>query len=291
MNTFGQLYSQLASVFFVDSSTPQTLHVAYANAEAGGQKFKILIVPGHDDQYSGTSYGGIREADLALALSKFIAAQFAQDKNVEVDLARTDAGYEPDIASYFVDHRQDIINYRASQTSLMQKYVSTGQIQSDVIVDHNKAIDMVALRLYGINMWANQHGYQLLIHVHFNDIPRANRAKPGAYTGFAIYTPEHQFSNAKGSLAVAQAVEKELAQAFHVSTLPAESKSPVEDQQLIAIGSNNSLDAASILVEYAYIYEPSIQKTSARQGTLETMAQQTYKGVEDFLSGTTLVVK
>jgi N-acetylmuramoyl-L-alanine amidase len=279
-----------ASVFFVDSSTPQTLHTAYAQAKSGGQKFKVLIVPGHDDEYSGTSYGGLREADLTVQEGKLLAAQFAQDPNIEVRLARTASGYDPDISSYFSNHWQDIINYRLAQTKMMKTYMASGNIQSDVVVDHNTAKDIVALRLYGINMWANANNYQLIIHVHFNDTPRANRAKPGPYTGFAVYVPEHQFSNAKGSLAVANDVVSRLAQVFNASTLPQENGSPVEDQQLIAIGSNNSLDASSMLIEYAYIYEPSIQKSSTRGAVLQQMAQQTYAGVEDFLNKPELVL-
>jgi N-acetylmuramoyl-L-alanine amidase len=290
LNVFSQV-SQFASVFFVDSSTPDSLHVAYAAAKQGGQKFKVLIVPGHDNAASGASFGGVREADLTLAEGTLLAAQFAKDQNIEVRLTRTNVGYDPELATYFSTHRQDIIDYRAAQTKLMKGYMGSGDIQSDVIVDHNKAPDEVAIKLYGINRWANEHGYNLIIHIHFNDIPRTNRAKPGAYTGFAVYVPEHQFSNAKGSMAVAQAIKQRLAAMWHVSTLPAESKSPVEDQGLIATGSNNSVDASSVLIEYAYIYESAIQSTASRQATLQAMAAQTYAGVEDFLGVPTLVIK
>jgi N-acetylmuramoyl-L-alanine amidase len=274
---------QAASVFFFDSSTPDSLQQAYAAAQKGGEKFKVLIVPGHDDAASGASFGGLSEADLTLAAAKELAADFAADADVEVRLARTDEGYDPELARYFAEHRDDILAYRASQTAQMRGYMASGDIASDVIVDHNLAPGEVAIKLYGINKWANEQGYDLVLHLHFNDVPRNNRAAPGAYTGFALYVPEHQFSNAKGSLAVAQAIKRRLAQLYHASTLPQEASSPVEDQGLIAIGSNNSLDASSVLIEYSYIYESLVQDNFLRSGSLASMAQLTYVGVEDFL--------
>ncbi|HEV7449361.1 MAG TPA: N-acetylmuramoyl-L-alanine amidase [Candidatus Paceibacterota bacterium] len=283
--------TQAASVFFVDSSTPDSLHKAYQDAQRGKGAFKVLIVPGHDNVASGAYFGGLREADLTLAAAKKLAADFADDKNIEVRLARNDAGYDPEIAQYFVDHRADILAYRASQTALMQGYKASGDIASDVIVNHNFAPSEVAIRLYGINKWANEQGYNLIIHIHFNDVPRANRALPGWPTGFALYVPEHQFSNAKGSMAVAQDIKARLEDMYHVSTLPAESHSPTEDQELIAIGSNNSLDASSVLIEYSYIYEPLVQLSALRDATLSQMAEQTYLGVEDFVTAKQVAVQ
>lgn len=276
---------QAASVFFVDSSTPDILHKAYAAAQKkDGEKFKILIVPGHDNVASGASFGGLREADLTLSAAKELAADFAKDPYIEARLARTDAGYDPELVAYFTEHRDDIVAYRASQTAQMKVYLDSGDIVSNVLVNHNFAPSEVAIKLYGINKWANEQGYDLILHLHFNDIPRPNRGLPGWPTGFSIYVPERQFSNAKGSLAVGQAIKKRLADMYRTSTLPQEANSPIEDQELIAIGSNNSLDASSVLIEYSYIYEPLVQQALLRPQSLKSMAEQTYLGVDDFLN-------
>ena len=274
----------LASVFFVDSSTPEHLRARYAEAGKGGTPLKILVVPGHDNDASGTEYRGMREADLTLALGKQVATLIAKDPRFAVKLARTDSGYDSELVTYFKDHRSDIITFQKSQRGMMKQYLSTGQVASNVIVNHNTAPSEVAVRLWGINKWANENQYDLVIHIHFNDVPRADRSKPGAYTGFAIYIPEHQFSNAKGSKAVAAAIEAELEKSYSPSTHPKEASTPVEDQELIAIGSNNSLDGAGMLIEYAYIYEPLLQQDSTRAGALSTMAEKTYRGVEDFFA-------
>lgn len=276
--------AQAAAVFFSDSSTPKTLRDAYRDAERGKGKFKILIVPGHDDQFSGAQYGGVREADINLAAAKLLAEEFERDKNIEVRLVRTDAGYDQEIADYFLEEREEIFEYRASQMTQMAEHLDSGAVKSNVVVGHNFAQTEVAFRLWGINHWANEHDFDLLLHVHFNDVPRFDRSRPGWPTGFALYVPERQFSNAKGSMAVAEAIKESLSKSYRVSTLPGENQSPTEDQELIAIGSNNSLNASSVLIEYAYLYEPLVQNESLRSDTLERMARLTYEGVRDFLT-------
>lgn len=274
--------AQVASIFFVDSSTPDILHKAYAEAKRG-EKFKVLIVPGHDNVASGAEFGGLREADLTLAVAKKLAEEFEDDERINATLARDENGYSPELSRYFAEHRQDILGYRASQTAQMKAYLASGDIASNVVVNHNFAPSEVAIKLYGINKWANEEDYDLVLHLHFNDTPRPDRGRPGWPTGFAIYVPERQFSNAKGSMAVAQAIQARLMEFFRQSSLPQESPNPIEDQELIAIGSNNSLDAASVLIEYAYIYEPLVQNDAVRERTMAEMAEQTYLGVEDFL--------
>lgn len=274
----------LASVFFTNSSTPELLRARYAEAGKGGAPLKVLIVPGHDNEASGTAYQGLREADLTLALGKQIAERLAKDPRLAVKIARNDKGYDPELSTYFKDHRADILAYQKSQRGLMKQYLSTGKVASNVIVSHNTAPSEVAIRLWGINKWANENKYDLVLHIHFNDVVRASRAKPGDYTGFAIYIPEKQFSNAKGSRVVAEAVRKRLVESYTPSTLPLEKGGLIEDQELIAIGSNNSLDGAGLLIEYAYIYEPILLKASTRAAAFTIMADKTYQGIEDFFN-------
>ena len=71
---------------------------------------------------------------------------------------------------------------------------------------------------------------------------------------------------------------------FAASDLPAESSALIEDQELIAVGSNASRDGVSVLVEYGYIYEPPFRNEEAREAMFKELAYQTYIGIKKFLA-------
>jgi N-acetylmuramoyl-L-alanine amidase len=147
---------------------------------------------------------------------------------------------------------------------------------------HNTAPSDVGLRLYGIHKWANENDIDLSIHIHFNDHPRKNGAGPGKYTGFTLYIPDPQYSNGKTARAVAERIFARLSQTYSPSDMPKEAPGIVESQDLIAVGSYNTSDAPSILIEYAYIYEAQLQDEATRSLMLQDMALQTYEGLQDF---------
>ena len=155
---------------------------------------------------------------------------------------------------------------------------------------HNDAPKDVALRLFGINKWANEHKVDIIIHIHFNDSGPRRAGAPGEYNGFTIYTPERQYSNSQASMDIAKRVFKRLSKMFSVSNLPGEDAGVVEDQELIAIGSSNTVDAASLLVEYGYIYEPQFRVPAVRVMVLRELAFQTYLGLADFFGETSLLL-
>jgi N-acetylmuramoyl-L-alanine amidase len=45
----------------------------------------------------------------------------------------------------------------------------------------------------------------------------------------------------------------------------------------------------SILIEYGYIYDTLFATKAKRVSTLDTMAKETYLGIEDFFIGTTTI--
>ncbi len=274
--------NDLAATFFVDSSTEQTLKTSFEEAKSNEKKLKILIVPGHDDAYSGTEFRGIREADLTVRLAERLVRLLKIHPRFDVYVSRSAAGYNPDITEFLEKNKGDIQTFVKNQKALTQEYIALGKIESRVIVDHPVAPSKMAGILYGINKWANDRGIDVIIHVHFNDYPRKNQNVPGLYSGFSIYVPERQYSNAKGSRALAQTIFQRLSQFYPTSDLPKEDIGIVEDQELIGVGAYNTLDGASLLIEYGYIYEPILRDGIIREAAFSDLALQTYLGIMDF---------
>lgn len=271
-----------ASVFFVESVNSSELQRRFVRAERGRDKIKILVVPGHDNVASGTVFNTLHEADLTVKLGEEIFDKLKTDKAFEVYLSRDSSGYTFPFTEYFETKRQEIISFMNLQRKMMKDYVDFGLVKSSVIMDHNYAPAETAIKLYGINKWANDNDIDLVIHIHFNDYPRKKRSMPGIYSGFSIYVPEKQYSNSKASRDIALNIFNELKEEYSQSNLPLESSGVIDDQELIAIGSNNSLDGASVLVEYGYIYENHIANQELQEATLEKMSEKTYEGIVNF---------
>lgn len=278
---------QLASVFFVQSITVGEITEAYHGAAASpldpGKKVQVLIVPGHQPDVGGTEFNGVYERDVVVDIALELARLLEQNSHYDVMVARTKTAWHPILQSYFDTHALEIDTFRQSQALQMANHILTGSIlpQADQVY-HNEAPSEAVLQLYGINKWASDNAYEITIHLHVNDYAGRRRVTSESYTGFAIYVPNYQYSNAAASKAIADALAVRL-NAYHAtSTLPKEDVGVVEDQELIAIGSNNSADSAAILVEYGYIYEPQFQDASVRSVAIAEYAFQTYLGLQDF---------
>lgn len=280
----------LAGVFFTKSTTAPYLRHKFAVASTTEQKIRILLVPGHEPHFGGAEYKNLVERDMVVDLTQEIAQYLAADGRFEIIITRGKNSWNPEFESYFKEGVKIIEDFAVFQRKEMNRLVAEGKVaRVPDTVPHNDAPGDVALRLYGINKWANDHGVDVVLHVHFNDYPRKRVAQAGEYSGFAIYVPEKQYSNAEASAALSEALFGRLAKVFPVSNMPKEDIGIIEDQELIAVGSFNTVDAASLLVEYAYVYEPQFSNPVIRRGLLKEMAFQTYLGFRDFFEfGTTV---
>jgi len=276
------LSSLLSSVFFTPSITSVELADTYTHAAApAARKVKILIIPGHDDASPGASYKNLSEKDINLALAKELVATFYGDQLFDVTLSRNENGYNESLIPKLLSE-EEVTAFRTVHKETMEALIAGGKIERTSGVFHNEALPATARRLYAINKWANENDFDLIINIHFNDYPGHRARTPGKYSGFSIYVPEKQYSNAGPSLEIGKHIKLALEKIFSVSSHPQENIGVIEDQELIAIGSFNTLDAAVVLIEYDYIYARALQNESIRELLLKKYAHETYNGVKDY---------
>ena len=250
-------------------------------------KIRLLIVPGHDDQYSGTEFRNVREADLTLQLGLDLYARIKNDPRFDVIITRDANGYTPVFQNYFDQNREAILTYAGQKALEMASGIASGTIQKVSGAYHNTVNTDIAVRLYGINKWASENNIDLVLHVHFNDTASRPKDNPGPYHGLTVYIPDSQYGNASTSQAWGKALYDVLSPLYPASTEPQESAGLVPDQDLIAIGSNNSLSSASALIEYGYIYEPQFLDPTIRNAVIDDMAYHTLVGIHAFFGDST----
>jgi len=247
-------------------------------------KIKVLIVPGHDDKNVGAVFGDIREVDLnrelALSITEYLKSQPAFD----VMLASDARGWNQKLETFFAEEKDAITTFQLAHKEATKKLEPVLDLKYNPDVIHNEATEDVVHSLYGINKFANDQEFDIVLHVHFNDYPNRRAKKEGKYEGFAIYTPLAQFSNGRASQRLARHIFTELQTIRPISTLPIESAGIIEDGELIAIGAYNTAKAISLLIEYGFIYEPDIADETLREQTFDRMAAATAQGVQSFLS-------
>lgn len=248
------------------------------------EPIKILLVPGHDNEVWGAQYGNVKEADMNLILTTRILNLLKKDKRFLVWITRDSLGYTTEFEKYFSVNRESIISFEKDSKEKMQSRIDSGNFIKKIDVQHNKASEDTAIRLFGINKWANENKMDLVLHIHFNDYPRENPWEIGKYKGFTIYTPDDQRSNSKESLKLAKGIFYQLSKKYIPSTYEKELGGLVSDQSLIALGSNDTLseNVRSVLVEYGYIYQKIFRKTITRHQAYKTMADLTVKSMKNY---------
>lgn len=291
--------AQSAAVFFVTSITVAQIQNNYHSEQVSApvtaaetasttalvpaKKVRILVVPGHQPDTGGTEFGGVYERDIVVDIADALAGLLSQNPHYEAMVVRTKTAWNPVLRNYFDTYVLEIDTFKQSLALQMANHIADGTILPEVDqVYHNNVSSQASLQLYGINKWSSDNNYDIIVHLHINDETGHRARVAGENTGFAVYVPDHQYSNAAASKEVGEAIAVRL-NAYHAtSTLPNEDRGVIEDQQLIAIGSNNSVSGAALLIEYGYIYEPQFQDALVRSVALADYAFQTYLGLQDF---------
>lgn len=281
--------NSLAAAFFSVGIEVKDLVKKYAS-RSRDEKIKILIVAGHEPNYGGAEYGTLKERDLNLQLAEALKKDLENNKKFEIIMARDNAGWHPELKNYVLNNTLDIINWSNSMKKEMANLVRQGRVTVvNPEMGHMNAPMSSVVFLYGINKWSSLNKVDIAIHIHFNDNPKRN-GKPN-YEGFSIYVPEKQYSNSVSSKVLANDLMDEISKVQEVSTLPEESMGVIEDQELIALGSYNTSDSLSVLVEYGYIYENSMQNKISRDIYINNAANATAKAILNFFESRLLAYK
>lgn len=248
------------------------------------KRIKILIVPGHDNQVWGTQYGNLKEADMNLVLATQIYSLLKKDKRFEVYITRNSLGYMPTLADYFSARKDDILAFKNNAKKAMQAEITDGNFIAKTGTPHASVSADTALKLYGVNKWADENNIDAIINVHFDDYFRPDVWTIGKYKGFTVYMPEGQMPNAKKSALLAGSIFAQLSKKYNTSTFPAEKGGLIPDQKLIALGANDTLDKGvrSVLIEYGYIYQKIFRNSTTRHQAYKTMASLTATGIENY---------
>lgn len=276
----GPALRQIAGPFFAEKISPEDIKRNYQNG-----KVKILIVPGHDNDSYGARYKAIKEATLNAELGNNLFDYLKNEEKFETLITRNrSGGYQDWFWNYLEGNEGAIREFRRKSREIMAKAVSGGNVTESNTVYHNEAADLDSLKLYAVNKWANENNIDIVFHIHFNDYPGRNINRKGEYSGFSVYIPERQLPNHRSSSELARSLKFQLEKYFSKSDLPQEKESDalIEDQELIAVGSNASRDGASVLIEYGYIYEAPLEKKEPRAAILKELSFQTYMGVKNF---------
>lgn len=290
--TFSQAEWDIAAVLMHRPKTVSQVKSSYEGAvlPVPTKKVRILIVPGHEPEFGGAEYGNILERKLVVELSNKLKEYLSKNPRYEVYITRNDKSWDPIFENYFKTNWEEIDAWQKLYKAERDKLIGLGKFQPVTpTVLHNNAPINVARRLFGISKWVNENDVDIAIHVHLNDYPGHGRNTPGDYSGFSIYVPEKQYFNSELTQALASKIYGRLEKYSPVSDFPGEKGGIIEDQDLIAVGSFNTVDAASMLLEYGYIYEPQFTDETLRAKALDDLALQTYLGIQDFFDVTNVL--
>lgn len=289
LSEISNIENQVADVFLAHNpKTIMQIKSRYDSANISRplipvKKVRVLLVPGHEPGYGGAEYGSLKEREMTVELAQDLRQFLQANSRYEVFMTRDNSSWNLIFDNYFKSQWDAItawVQAHKDEVTHMTRLGLYHPVISPVI--HNSAPTDIATRLFGISKWANENDIDIVIHVHFNDYPGHGQKNPGTYSGFTIYVPQKQYSNSTTTQALADTVFKRLSKYNPVSDLSGESGGVVPDPDLIAVGAFNSVNAASMLIEYGYIYEPQFTDDSLHAATIKDLAFQTYLGLQDF---------
>lgn len=240
----------------------------------GYNPVKILIVPGHTEEYPGSEYKTIRELDFNNKVAEKLFHKLNENNKLEVYVSN-----DKEIENY-LNEDNNTEAFRLGYQRLHRFF--SGESKDSIINNsiHSNTPTKIIERLYGINQWANENEIDIVIHIHFNSENGRELYEKGKYKGFAIYTPKTSYSNGLVSGQLAVSLYKSLSTILEPSNFEVEIGKVIESDSLIALGAFNTSDAAAVLIEYGFIYEDQFV---FRADSFDKVADKTAKGILEFL--------
>lgn len=262
-------------------------------------KIKILVVPGHDNEYPGAIAGSkgatggiIRETDLNLKIAGYLKSFLEQETAFEVYTTRDASfiknntennqdknGYTDYFQKYLDENIFTVLDYKDLYKKATENRSKSNSKKTSKVVEHVPAPGEMLYRLYAVNKFMEDNQIDIAIHIHLNDYAGRN-VTDGQYKGFSIYVPDNSLRNGKQSQELAKYIAKAVDDKFKYSDNPIEKNKIILGNELIANGSNNTTQAASVLIEYGYIYEKQFQDDEV----LKSAAEQTYLGIKNYFN-------
>jgi hypothetical protein len=198
-------------------------------------------------------------------------------------LARDNNGWNKDLKNYVETSSSSIMSWVADMKQIMLDKINAGEMTlTNPGMKHNVAASNAVLYLYGTNKWIAENDIDLVLHVHFNNNPKWN-GKPN-YNGYCMYIPDRQYENASSSKIFSGYLNDEISKIIKASNMPQEKDTVIESQQLIATGNFNTLKIPSVVIEYAYIYEPMMLGSSTRNIFIEKAASSTAVAIQNYIN-------
>lgn len=270
-------------VFAFADNQKLTLQEKYAK----GEIIKVLIVPGHDNDFPGAKYRQLREADMTLEIANKLVEYLGGDPQIVTVVARNSNDYIAPLREYFDTQITNVNNFIKSYSAAMKKEIASGKIVVPKQVPHGNASKVPLYRLYAINKWATEREFDLILHIHLNDEGSRSINAAGKFSGYSVYVPDSNLPGASVSRGFGIAITKRLKRDFKPSNQPYEQARVTEDGvipdiKLIALGANKTTPIPRALIEYAYIYEPLVAPKKFTL-TSDVMAAATAYGIKDFL--------
>jgi len=248
-------------------------------------KIRILIAVGHEPSYGGAVYQGVYEREIVAEIGEALEELLSENPKYEVIVTRSNSSWNKTLDRYFKKEKKDIEKFVKSQKKKTERLEKRGKIEGkDEGVAHATVPNDVAMRLYGINKWANENDIDLIVNLHVNDATDHGPNEPSKYTGYAVYIPDEIYGNHKTSKELGRDISRRLAALSGISTLPGESLGVVPDRELIAVGAFGTLSVPSVLIEYGYISEPRFTLPEHREQVTRDTAYQTYLALQDFFN-------